>query len=85
MRRYSYAEVAAAAAGFAARLQEAGLRKGDTVLFWSENRPEWIAAFWGCVLAGVVAVPIDYRSSRRLRAARVGHRRGQARCSSARR
>ena len=51
----------AGARGFAARLHEAGLRKGDTVVFWSENRPEWIAAFWGCLLAGVVVVPIDYR------------------------
>ncbi len=63
VRRYSYAAVAAAASGFAARLQQAGVARGDAVLFWSENRPEWIAAFWGTVLAGAVAVPIDYRSS----------------------
>jgi long-chain acyl-CoA synthetase len=63
VRRYSYAAVAAAAAGFAARLQQDGVAKGDAVLIWSENRPEWVAAFWGCVLAGAVAVPIDYRSS----------------------
>lgn len=62
-RRYSYATVAAAARTFACRLQQAGLAKGDAVLVWSENRPEWIAAFWGCLLAGVVVVPIDYRSS----------------------
>jgi len=51
------------AGGFAARVHDAGLRKGDAVVFWSENRPEWIAAFWGCLLRGVVVVPIDYRSS----------------------
>jgi long-chain acyl-CoA synthetase len=62
-RRYRYQEVAAASRGFACRLHEAGLRKGDAVLIWAENRPEWIAAFWGCVIAGVVVVPIDYRSS----------------------
>ena len=61
--RYSYAAVAAAAGGFAARLKAAGIRKGDTVVFWSENRPEWIVAFWGCVLTGAVVVPIDYRAS----------------------
>ena len=70
-RRYQYREVAAAARGFAGRLHEAGLRKGDAVLFWAENRPEWIAAFWGCVLAGVVVVPIDFRSSAEF-ARRVG-------------
>ena len=62
-RSYSYAETAHAARGFAARLQAAGLRKGDKVVFWSENRPEWIIALWGCLLNGSVAVPIDYRAS----------------------
>src|SRR5581483_7790713 len=28
-----------------------------------ENRPEWIVAFWGCLLGGIVVVPIDFRSS----------------------
>src|SRR4051812_45311008 len=62
-RGYSYAEVARAARGFAARLDRLGLRKSDKVIFFSENRPEWIVAFWGCLLRGVVVVPIDYRSS----------------------
>ena len=39
------------------------MRKGDKVVFWSENRPEWIVAFWGCLLGGVIVVPIDYRAS----------------------
>jgi long-chain acyl-CoA synthetase len=60
---HSYADVARAARAFAARLARTGLQKGDTVLFWSENRPEWIVALWGCLLQGVVAVPIDYRAS----------------------
>jgi long-chain acyl-CoA synthetase len=64
---YSYAQVAGAARSFAARLREAGIGPGERVLFWSENRPEWIAAFWGCVLAGVVVVPIDYRASIEMR------------------
>jgi long-chain acyl-CoA synthetase len=62
-RKYSYAQVGRAACGFAARLAEAGVRKGDKVVFWSENRPEWIVAFWGCLLGGIVVVPIDYRTS----------------------
>jgi long-chain acyl-CoA synthetase len=44
-------------------LADAGVRKGDKVVFWSENRPEWIVAFWGCLLGGVIVVPIDYRAS----------------------
>jgi long-chain acyl-CoA synthetase len=62
-KSFSYAEVARAARGFAAALHDRGIRKGDKVVFWSENRPEWIVAFWGCLLRGIVVVPIDYRAS----------------------
>jgi len=62
-RSRTYRDVARAARGLAARLGEAGLRKGDTVVLWGENRPEWIACFWGCLIAGLIVVPIDYRSS----------------------
>jgi long-chain acyl-CoA synthetase len=62
-RRFTYGEVGRAARAFAARLHEAGLRKTDTVVFFSENRPEWIVAFWGCLLRGILVVPIDYRSA----------------------
>ncbi|HVL67702.1 MAG TPA: AMP-binding protein [Vicinamibacterales bacterium] len=60
---HTYAELAAAARGFAARLRAAGLAAGDKVVIWSENRSEWIAALWGCILEGIVVVPIDYRAS----------------------
>jgi len=63
VRRHSYDEVRRAAAAFAARLAGAGIGAGDAVLFWGENRPEWIVAFWGCLLRGAVVVPIDYRAS----------------------
>jgi len=62
-RVYTYAQAGRAARAFAARLMAAGLHKGDKVIFWGENRPEWVVCYWGCLLTGVVAVPIDYRSS----------------------
>ena len=62
-RSYTYDEVGRAARGFAARLHEIGVGKGDKVVVWSENRPEWVVAFWGCLLIGAVIVPIDYRAS----------------------
>jgi long-chain acyl-CoA synthetase len=43
-----------------------GIRKGDRVLIWAENRLEWVAVFWGCVASGVVAVPVDFRFSEEL-------------------
>ena len=60
---YSYRETTDRARVFAARLHAAGIGRGDHVVIWSENRPEWIIALWGCLLRGVVLVPIDYRAS----------------------
>ena len=62
-RSWTYVQTSRRARELAVRFEELGLKKGDAVVFWSENRPEWIAAFWACVLRGVVVVPIDYRSS----------------------
>src|ERR1041384_347293 len=62
-RSYRYDEVGRASRGFAARLAAAGLGKGDKVVFWGENRPEWVVCYWGCLIAGIIVVPIDYRSS----------------------
>ena len=60
---YGYAEVGVAATRIAARLHAAGIVKGDHVVLWAENRPEWIAAFWACLLRGIIVVPVDYRSA----------------------
>ena len=62
-RSYTYAELAGAARAFAARLRAAGVEKTHAIALWGENRPEWIAALWGALLEGVVAVPVDYRAS----------------------
>ena len=59
----TYPDVVEAARAFAARLRAAGIVKGQAVTIWCENRPEWIVALWGCLLEGVVLVPIDYRAS----------------------
>lgn len=39
-------------------LHELGIRKGDTVGIFSENRPEWTFADLGCLSLGAVVVPI---------------------------
>jgi long-chain acyl-CoA synthetase len=62
-RQWTYADVGHAAYAFASRLQGAGLSRGDKILIWGENRPEWIVAFWGALLSGVAVVPIDFRAS----------------------
>ena len=62
-RRYTYAQLANAARHFAARLDAIGAGPGDKILLWSENRPAWVAAFWGAVLRGVAIAPIDEKHS----------------------
>ncbi|MDR1931121.1 MAG: AMP-binding protein [Treponema sp.] len=40
-------------------LIKAGLKKGDRVALWAENRPEWMAVWLGTVITGCVIVPVD--------------------------
>jgi long-chain acyl-CoA synthetase len=60
---FTYSEIARLSENFAARLRSQGIRKGDAVTIWSESRPGWIAALWGCWIEGVVAVPVEPQSS----------------------
>ena len=55
----SYGELAQMAGRFAAELARRGIAQGDRVLLWGENGAEWVAAFHGCIMRGVVAVPLD--------------------------
>ena len=55
----TYGEIAHLAGRFAALLVQRGIDPGDRVLMWAENSAEWIAAFYGCMLRGVLAVPLD--------------------------
>ena len=59
----SYKALADQAGRFAAELNARGIVKGDRVLLWGENGAPWIAAFFGCILRGVVPVPIDVAGS----------------------
>jgi long-chain acyl-CoA synthetase len=61
--RWSYARLAETAFQFARELESSGVGKGDRVIFWGENSPEWIAAFFGCLLRGAVVVPLDEQSA----------------------
>lgn len=63
MERWSYRRVAEAARQFVRELEFRGVAKGDAVLLWTENSPEWIISFLGCVMRGAVVVPIDRVSS----------------------
>jgi long-chain acyl-CoA synthetase len=61
--RWSYRRVAKVAYQFARELEARHVVKGDAVLLWSSNCAEWVAAFLGCALCGVIAVPVDDAAS----------------------
>jgi long-chain acyl-CoA synthetase len=48
---------------FARELESRGIEKGDRVLLWAKNSPEWVAVFFGCLLRGAIVVPLDLHSS----------------------
>lgn len=61
--RWSYARLRTTAFQFARELESRNISKGDRVLIWAESSPEWVAAFFGCLLRGVIVVPLDFESS----------------------
>ena len=58
---YTYAELGGMATGVARSLARRGFVRGDRVAILSANRAEYIAAYFGIVRAGFVAVPVNYR------------------------
>jgi long-chain acyl-CoA synthetase len=59
MEWFTYGEVLGMAARFCRELETRGIGKGERVMLWGENGAEWVAAFFGCALVGVVVVPMD--------------------------
>ena len=64
-RRYptTYGDLAELSARFAAELQTRGVAAGERVVLWGANSAEWIAVFFGCLLRGVIVVPLDTAGS----------------------
>ena len=56
---FTYGKLLETASGFTRKLQALGIAKGDRVMVWGENCAEWVAAFFGCALSGVIVVPMD--------------------------
>ena len=62
-QRWSYDRLWRESGQVAALLQSRGLAKGDQVVIWGPNSPQWVLIFFGCLRAGVVVVPLDLRSA----------------------
>ena len=63
MESWSYRRIAEESNRVARELEARGLRKGDAVLLWGTSSAEWIIAFLGCLVSGVVVVPVDEGST----------------------
>jgi long-chain acyl-CoA synthetase len=57
--RATVAAFQAAAAKFAHQLVADGVKPGDRMAIIMRNLPEWPVAFWGAVLAGAIATPLN--------------------------
>ena len=64
--KLSYRQLHARIGAFACYLEQEGFHQGDRVLLWGDNRIEWVAVFWGCLVRGIQVVPVDARSSQKL-------------------
>jgi long-chain acyl-CoA synthetase len=55
----TYRDLATLAERFAAELMQRKIGIGERVVLWGQNGVEWVGAFFGCVMRGVIAVPLD--------------------------
>lgn len=56
---YTYAELLGRAFAFRAELARRGIHAGDRVMLWGASGAAWAIAFYGCLLACAVVVPLD--------------------------
>ena len=59
----TYRDLVKLADRFAAELMRREIGIGDRVVLWGQNGIEWVGAFFGCVMRGVIAVPLDAAGS----------------------
>jgi long-chain acyl-CoA synthetase len=58
----SYGEFHGLALKMANLLAQHGVAAGDRVLLWGPNSSWWAVAYWGIIIRGAIAVPVDFMS-----------------------
>jgi long-chain acyl-CoA synthetase len=60
--KVSYLELHDLALKMANLLAQGGVAPGDMVLIWGPNSSWWAVAYWGIIIRGAIAVPVDFMS-----------------------
>ena len=58
----TYADMQKRVEGFAGYLQQQQITQGDRLLIWCPSRIDWLIAYLGTLLVGMVVVPLDISS-----------------------
>lgn len=58
----SYGELHTLSLKMARLLAQRGVQAGDRVLIWGPNSSWWAVAYWGVIVRGAIAVPVDFMS-----------------------
>jgi long-chain acyl-CoA synthetase len=58
-RQYTYGDISRLVGGVAGILNSDGLKRGDRIAIFAENRPEWPIVYLAILAAGCVVVPFD--------------------------
>jgi len=62
-KTYTYQQVYDKALSICAYFAEKQIKKGEKVIIYLSNSPDYVALLWACALSGVIAVPIDFSSN----------------------